>query len=378
MATGSMEAALMSDPTIKLPDDLLVEIFSRVPYKSACCCKCVSTRWRDLISHPDHRDKLPRSTLAGFFHRTYGLRSNPPFPHAYRSVSGNWCPLDASLSFLPESEELRILDCRNGLLLCRRRIDPATLEYLVCNPATRKWVTVPATEWSWLVNDTRLGFDPDVSSHFYLFELVPAVPLDLNNQYDYRIQEVEVYCSKAGGWTHHIVWDNPIEMPCLSGGAFFSGVLYLCSRNSSVAAVDVEGNGRIIPTPTSSAARGVYVSQEQLYLADHGPFELSIWLLQDYSSENCWTLKLKLSYLQLVGVEYSSAREHYRVISAHPEHNVIFITVRFASGLLSQMKLFSYHMDSRELRFIRDLGLSSMSPYLPYVPLFSESLADGH
>nr|ABK56715.1 F-box-like protein [Hordeum vulgare] len=171
-----MEAALMSDPTIKLPDDLLVEIFSRVPYKSACCCKCVSTRWRDLISHPDHRDKLPRSTLAGFFHRTYGLRSNPPFPHAYRSVSGNWCPLDASLSFLPESEELRILDCCNGLLLCRRLIDPATLEYLVCNPATRKWVTVPATEWSWLVDDTRLGFDPDVSSHFYLFELVPAAP----------------------------------------------------------------------------------------------------------------------------------------------------------------------------------------------------------
>uniref|UniRef100_A0A453GGH3 F-box domain-containing protein n=1 Tax=Aegilops tauschii subsp. strangulata TaxID=200361 RepID=A0A453GGH3_AEGTS len=120
MATGSMEAALMSDPTIKVPDDLLVEVISRVPYKSTCCCKCVSTRWRDLISHPDHRDKLPRSTLAGFFHTTSATGDHKYLSHGYLSVSGNWCPHDASLSFLPEYESLQILDGCNGLLLCLR------------------------------------------------------------------------------------------------------------------------------------------------------------------------------------------------------------------------------------------------------------------
>ncbi|XP_044353975.1 F-box protein At5g62510-like isoform X2 [Triticum aestivum] len=357
MATGSMEAALMSDPTIKLPDDLLVEVISRVPYKSTCCCKCVSTRWRDLISHPDHREKLPQSTLTGFFYKTYGMGRDPRCPHVYQSVSGSWCPLDASLSFLPECEELDILDCCNGLLLCRRRTapkaldDPGTLEYVVCNPATEKWVSVPATEYSLFVNDARLGFDPSVSSHFHVFELVTAVALNLNNKYDYCIEEVGIYSSKAGGWTHQIVWDNPIEILCLSGGAFFNGVLYLRSDSDTVAAIDVQ---------------------------DHGSSELSIWVLEDSISENCWTLKLKVSYMQLVGVEYSSAGEHYGVISAHPEDNVMFITVESASRIFPQMKLFSYEMDSREPRFICDLGRNSRCPYLPYVPLFSESLADGH
>ncbi|XP_044345379.1 uncharacterized protein [Triticum aestivum] len=93
MATGSMETALMSDPTAKLPDDLLVEIISRVPYKSTRCCKCVSTRWRDLIAHPDHREKLPRSTLAGFFYKIYDLKRRPPDSHGYLSVSGTGAPL---------------------------------------------------------------------------------------------------------------------------------------------------------------------------------------------------------------------------------------------------------------------------------------------
>ena len=158
-------------------------------------------------------------------------------------------------------------------------------------------------------------------------------------------------------------------------------MLYLRSDSNTVAAIDVQGNYRIIPIPTSPDARGVpnvYVSRGQLYLTDHASSELSIWVLEDSISENCWTLKLKVSYMQLVGVEYSSAGEHYGVISAHPEDNVIFIIVESASRIFPQMKLLSYKMDSREPRFVCDLGRNSRCPYVPYVPLFSESLADGH
>ncbi|XP_066337728.1 uncharacterized protein [Miscanthus floridulus] len=49
-----------------LPDDTLVEILSRVPFKSLCRCKCVSKAWRDLITDPLNRKKLPQ-TLEGFF-----------------------------------------------------------------------------------------------------------------------------------------------------------------------------------------------------------------------------------------------------------------------------------------------------------------------
>ncbi|CAO2169287.1 unnamed protein product, partial [Urochloa humidicola] len=55
------------DAVSELTDDVLADILSRVPIKSLCHSKLVCRRWRDLISHPEHRKKLPQ-TLAGFFY----------------------------------------------------------------------------------------------------------------------------------------------------------------------------------------------------------------------------------------------------------------------------------------------------------------------
>jgi hypothetical protein len=45
-----------------LPDDLVVEILSRLPVRPLLRCKYVSRAWRDLIiSHPDHRRRLAQT-----------------------------------------------------------------------------------------------------------------------------------------------------------------------------------------------------------------------------------------------------------------------------------------------------------------------------
>ncbi|CAO2161023.1 unnamed protein product, partial [Urochloa humidicola] len=49
-----------------LSEDLIVEILSRVPYRSLCRFKCVSRSWLALCSDPDLRKKSPQ-TLSGFF-----------------------------------------------------------------------------------------------------------------------------------------------------------------------------------------------------------------------------------------------------------------------------------------------------------------------
>ncbi|XP_015639318.2 F-box protein At1g67130 [Oryza sativa Japonica Group] len=64
------------NPAAELTEDLIVDILSRLPVKSVCRCKCVSRRWRGLISDPDHRKKLPQ-TLAGFF---YSSENESSFP----------------------------------------------------------------------------------------------------------------------------------------------------------------------------------------------------------------------------------------------------------------------------------------------------------
>jgi hypothetical protein len=40
--------------------------------------------------------------------------------------------------------------------------------------------------------------------------------------------------------------------------------------------------------------------------------------------------------------------------------------------------LMSYEMDSGKVQFIHDLGHGTDEPYIPYVPLYSESFANGY
>ncbi|CAO2191671.1 unnamed protein product [Urochloa humidicola] len=88
------------DAVSELTDDVLADILSRVPIKSLCHCKLVCRRWRDLISHPEHRKKLPQ-TLTGFFYGSYDRNRFPKSLHHFINVSGAGDPqFDPSLSFL--------------------------------------------------------------------------------------------------------------------------------------------------------------------------------------------------------------------------------------------------------------------------------------
>ncbi|KAM0855547.1 hypothetical protein ACQ4PT_049673 [Festuca glaucescens] len=77
-----------------LPVDALVEILSRVPYKSLCRFKCVSKPWLALCSDPKVRKRCPQ-TLSGFFFNKSkcGL--------SFCNLSGRGTPMvDPSLPFL--------------------------------------------------------------------------------------------------------------------------------------------------------------------------------------------------------------------------------------------------------------------------------------
>jgi F-box interacting protein len=388
-----MERASMNiDPMSKLTDDILVDIISRVPYKSTCCCKCVSTRWRDLFSHPDHRKKLPQP-LAGFFYEGCTRDSFPKTSRYFTNVSGEGDPVvDPSLSFLPRYDSLDILDCCNGLLLCRcwKATDPKTMDYVVCNPATEKWVVVPATDWSSKVDVARLGFEPAVSSHFHVFEFIDEEAWGIDeselSECVGRIETLAIYSSKAGVWKHHSLDRFAFAIPTDSKGGFFNGVLHLATSYDFIFAVDVKGNDwwliDISMPPYSGYARNdvIFVSQRQLYLVDRtagsDASEVSVWALEDYNSEK-WTLKHNVSHLELFGAWYSLFADHFSVISFHPEHNMIFIV-----DDEHENTLMSYDMDHRKLCFIFQLGRDCQiqwgrTSYLPYVPLFSEALADG-
>ncbi|KAK3124651.1 hypothetical protein QOZ80_7BG0589960 [Eleusine coracana subsp. coracana] len=168
-----------------IPDDALVEVLSRLPVKPLHRSKCVAKAWLELIDGPHHRKKLPQ-TLEGFFfmdEESYSSRRNEgrfgfidPRP---RSV-----PLDIDPSFYflmkrPEIKVLTLSDSCNGLLLLEHGLKlgpPDRFGYIVCNPATKQWVTVPKYDSPPAVSvrcESRynyLVFDPAVSSHFHLVQ----------------------------------------------------------------------------------------------------------------------------------------------------------------------------------------------------------------
>ncbi|XBI41167.1 hypothetical protein VPH35_125658 [Triticum aestivum] len=163
----------------RLADDLLVEILSRVSARSLCRFKCVSKHCLGLIDHPDHHRKLPQ-TLAGFF---YTRSDNGQLPLKtevrFTGVWGKCCPpVNTSFTFLRSPWHVDLLDCCNGLLLYRWYDLSAPDDefcYIVCNPAREEWVKLLDISHADNVRALRLGFDPAVSAHFYVFALLEDV-----------------------------------------------------------------------------------------------------------------------------------------------------------------------------------------------------------
>jgi hypothetical protein len=185
-------------------DDLILEILSRLPARSLCRFKCVSVPWRDLIADPVNRKKLPQ-TLAGFVYTTYN-RPSIAWSYHFVGVSGSAASVDPSLPFLQLNKDEYIIhvDTCNGLLLCARlnRKTPAAdkngFRYIVCNPATKRWIELPPQLQDWenrFYTATRLAFDPTVSSHFHVVEFVQS-SLGLGSY----VTGVDIFSSQTGAW----------------------------------------------------------------------------------------------------------------------------------------------------------------------------------
>uniref|UniRef100_A0A0E0I1N6 F-box protein At3g26010-like beta-propeller domain-containing protein n=1 Tax=Oryza nivara TaxID=4536 RepID=A0A0E0I1N6_ORYNI len=311
------------NPAASLTDELIVEVLRRLPIRSVCQFKC---------------------TLV--------------------------CP---TFSFLPQCHDVVILDCCNGLLLCRCYVSRGTSQfhYAVCNPATKEWVMLRDANWAVDERRTaRLCFDPAISSHFHVLEYV--------EDEDSYVTGVEIYSSETGLWTlHENGWnDEEVSLDVDRTSVFLNGFLHSVTYAAKIVVVDMEGKKwRRIPMPDPDGLDNGIIHQTQgrlcaFHVDPNDIFKLSIWFLEDYDTDN-WILKHTMSSMKLFGGKKYRLDSSYQVIAVHPECNLIFFVYGWHNTLMA------YEMDRKEVRAIRKLGHESRQPYLPYVPMFSESLADG-
>ncbi|CAM0902759.1 unnamed protein product [Alopecurus aequalis] len=353
------------------------------------------TSWRDLIADPTHRKKLAQ-TLSGFIYNTHD-RVDPRFYHFhFADISvGATPPVDPSLPFLPHDEYLYVaqLDTCNGLLLCRgymassstdKNLDvPAESHYVVCNPATKRWIDLPPNPKEPLSGRViaRLAFDPAASPQFHVFQF------EENDQEPFPyITGVNIYSSQTGAWNHR--QSRLAEKISLSGGltsVFFQGMLHLLGllhpismdEDAILVAVDMEGQvWKTVRVPSGGFSFGtIGLSQGCLHYSTTPLAKkkqkvtkiAAVWCMKDYDSKD-WVLKHTVSGDDLP----SATRVLYKVAAIHPDHDTIFLDASKADTLAS------YDMQHRKFCHILDLKKKKGVLFLPYVPLFSDSLPGAH
>ncbi|CAM0902761.1 unnamed protein product [Alopecurus aequalis] len=395
-----------------LTDDLIVEILSRLPARSVHRFKCVSPSWRDLIADPAHRKELPHA-LSGFLYNTYYKAQprldryhfanvcvgatplldpgyvDPPFcDFHFANVSVDATPpVDPSRRFLPRDEYMYVdqMDTCNGLLLCLAYPEfsstdddenaPLESHYVVCNPATKMWVHVPpnpeAPPRGHII--ARLAFDPAASSHFHVLQF------EANDQEPY-LAGVNIYSSQIGAWKHtESRLAEKIRVPAGFTSVFHHGMLHLLgwlhpmSMDEDAVMVSVDMEGQVwktvrVPSGGLSYATTPLVADDKKRKKREVTKIAELWCMKDYDSKE-WVLKHTVTSDDLP----STTRVVYKVAAIHPDRDAIFLTAGNANTLAS------YDMQHR--KFCRILKLKKEKGYLflPYVPLFSDSLpgADG-
>ncbi|WVZ95910.1 LOW QUALITY PROTEIN: hypothetical protein U9M48_041616 [Paspalum notatum var. saurae] len=358
-------------PSLFLPDGAVEEILDRVPAKSLCRFKRVSKCWRGLISDLLRRKKLPQ-TLEGFFYDACsGDGYDGSSPCSSRGVSPT--------PWLPPTECIALLDSCNGLLLFgHKRIldDYCSLGYIVCNTATKQWVSVPSSGWTPCEysqssdseeeddSDTEPGdftityliFDSAVSSHFQLVQF--------GMDWASCVGSCCTYSSETGVWSEvESEWnfyDGSISVP---GSAFVCGMLHLSTTRADtgqplIVAVDGEGRKcRIMSWSEAyddlmmlfSLSQGRLHYGTQPYDNNCDTLELCVWVLEGYEAEE-WVLKHRVSLLQLLGRIGCRVAFDYGVVAIHPYCSVLYF-VQHWDG-----KLKSYDMDSKEVCTLCSLG----------------------
>lgn len=235
--------------------DLLTEILFRLPVKSVLKSKCVSKTWLSLISDPQFAVK----------HTRLHVNNGPSGLYFYGSTFGflNF-DTDQNMLKVPSLEFLNvtgieILQSCHGLLLllCRFSSEDNNINsgftYCVCNPTTKKFLTVPlpiATP-NRSIAGINLAFDPLKSTHFKVICVLmnnmqeqDPIPIGNNNNNNLLPEmedlndiehlvsptyQIEVFSSETKAW---ILYGDPFEAPHYTDfehGVFWNGAIHWLS-----------------------------------------------------------------------------------------------------------------------------------------------------
>ncbi|CAF1825275.1 unnamed protein product [Brassica napus] len=171
---SSTQLSAIDDFLQKIPIDLAIEIFSRLPLKSIARCRCVSKRWASFLRRSDFTELFltkslshPKLLFACRTQRELLFFSSPQLQHPDENLST--ITADHQVSF-PFESVYDISSPVNGFVCIRDDLmlkDRKTQELVsvICNPSTRQCFPLPKMNIDPLVKKSTpvrsfLGYDP--------------------------------------------------------------------------------------------------------------------------------------------------------------------------------------------------------------------------
>ncbi|XP_007039414.2 PREDICTED: putative F-box protein At3g23950 [Theobroma cacao] len=347
-----------------LDESLLLEIFCRLPCKSAHRFKCVSKRWFSIISDSYF---IQRLLLAH--------PQPPPFTLLFKYESNDQQKMKVlitskeavfrsqgfSLSFLPcfkanEKDPVNIIASCNGLLLCSSAATKACpTVYYICNPLTKQWFALPPVyhcnqeAYSGLICENEGGAKGGNGT------------FSINDQYKYRVVcivrhsktdlAVKIFSSETGIWKEIFRrYRDYYPMVYLHHQAIaYEGVLHWWSPlNRSFVTCDPynkDGNLRFSFALNYAAmdlafeecpgvCKGRLRLCQQLLSLTEGFSIIRVWNLEEDHDGGKWCLKhefflheLESEVTQLVEYARCCSVPRFRLLSVDPyDENIIYMS----------------------------------------------------
>ncbi|KAL3650400.1 hypothetical protein CASFOL_006803 [Castilleja foliolosa] len=200
-------------------DDLLIEIIKRLPMKKIVQFKLVSKHWDSIIM--DTKLCLLQNQLSAV-----GL-----IFEAYKALDSYIIFLDKSISPLVRNmtrindtwyQHCKIIHSCNGLLLCVSNPAPnLSQRYYVCNPTTKKYITLPKVVFDHgrvSIRGMYLAFDPSKSPHYKVVCL-------LRSSRDW-LHLFDVYSSETRSWKKGTKLFSANVRFDIEDGVYWSGAIH--------------------------------------------------------------------------------------------------------------------------------------------------------
>ncbi|CAD5188183.1 unnamed protein product [Musa acuminata subsp. malaccensis] len=343
------------DSKYSLPDELLVQILSLLPVKSALRFRCVSRKWLALLS-----DRGPYSvrylcpTMCGFFYRRQHLGQPWRYApiHPYRD---HHFDLNMLTAHLPDHRNLTLLDSCNGLLLLGCREERSYKSMIICNPFRNEetdWVTLHMNA-SFKLLPLREFVSSKLVSHrasphfkcFFFFEDFNLNELGVRSVFWYTKLSSDI------GQSHYI--DN---LPQHSPPQFDIYDVAFVDHCPQLCIISEDETDHVICVALNKSWEGrvrslMGVSRGLAHFAFCDEHELHIWVLVKEDGKRVWKPKHICSSHPLIKQHKESHRRrknegNERVYSIfplgfHPDLDVIFLQIEW--------RIYSLHLGSGSL-----------------------------